>query len=100
MTPGDLVHKADIHLNTEAWWRDKKNWRNSETLKTEKVNLKNKKWKLIKKTWREKNRQEVKKIEVGIFENNHNEVAVRAKKKLESKEKKSELKRKRKSSDV
>ena len=44
--------------------------------------------------------RKIKKIEVGIFENNHNEVAVRAKKKLDSKEKKSELKRKRKSSDV
>ena len=59
---------------------------------------------MIKKTSKRKKDAvlilKVKKIEVGIFENNHNEVAVRAKKKLESKEKKSELKRKRKSSDV
>ena len=58
---------------------------------------------MIKKTLKRKKEAvllKVKKIEVGIFENNHNEVAVRAKKKLESKEKKSELKRKRKSSDV
>ena len=58
---------------------------------------------MTKKTLKRKKEavlRKVKKIEVGIFENNHNEVAVRAKKKLESKEKKSELKRKRKSSDV
>ena len=58
---------------------------------------------MIKKTLKRKKEAvllKVKKIEVGIFENNHNEVAVRAKKKLDSKEKKSELKRKRKSSDV
>ena len=58
---------------------------------------------MIKKTLKRKKEavlRKVKKIEVGIFENNHNEVAVRAKKKLELKEKKSELKRKRKSSDV
>ena len=58
---------------------------------------------MIKKTLKRKKEAvllKVKKIEVGIFENNHNEVAVRAKKKLESKEKKSEWKRKRKSSDV
>ena len=40
MTPGDLVHKADIHLNMEALVQ-KQEKRNSETLKTEKVNLRN-----------------------------------------------------------